>query len=136
MSELEAKTDTHAIAQELKQARESLDWSLDQVAEKLNLSIEQIEKLEQIEKNIADLTPFERGYLRNYANLLDLDISSYENTFPDGVGVASDLHSVERYSYKLAKPIFSRRWAKIVFYLLFLIVLLALISTVNFDLNI
>lgn len=117
---------TLAIA--LKQAREEQALSLETVADKLNLSVEQVNNIETNQQNIAQLSPFERGYIRNYAHLLGLDITPFANEFPDGAGVGSELHSVQRYNYKVSKPIASRGWIKktiTVFFILVLIFLLA-----------
>lgn len=119
---------------ELKRAREQLGWSLDLVAERLNLSIEQIEKLESLEKEVGELSPYERGYVRNYAQLVGLDLMAYEAKFPDGGTIASDIHSVEKYSYQVSKPFISTLWAKLVIYSLVAMVLIGVLMTVNLDL--
>ncbi len=123
------------VSEKLKQAREDQGLSLEAVAEKLNLSVEQIGKIEQIDSDIAQLSPFERGYIRNYANLLECDISEYEAQFPDGIGVGSELHSVQRYSYKVSKPFVSRKWVKRVFYLLLIIAVLVVLSMLNINID-
>jgi len=57
----------------LRQAREGRGWKPEQVAERLHIRATQVEALEQ--GNFAALPgpAFARGYLKNYARLLDLD---------------------------------------------------------------
>ena len=130
MSEQETQTKT-GLPQQLRQAREGLSWSPATVAEKLNLSEEQIAKLENTETEIADLTPFERGYLRNYAALVEVDITAYEAEFPSGHVVGADLKSVERYRYQVPKPLMQKTWFKAVLYSVLFIFILWLISMLD-----
>lgn len=123
------------LSEKLKQAREDQGWTLETVAEKLNLSVEQIAKLESMNTDLADLTPFERGYIRNYASLLEVSIEEFESEFPSGTVVGSDLQSVERYSYKVSKPIMSRSWVKMVFYIVIFVVVAWVVSVLDLSLS-
>jgi len=124
-----------AVSARLKALREEQGLSIEAVAEKLNLSVEQIAKLEQLNSTFDELTPFERGYIRNYAGLVGLDLKEFEEQFPDGIGVGSDLFSVQRYSYKVSKPIMSRGWVKKLFYLVIVIGLIVFLASLDIDLN-
>jgi Uncharacterized protein conserved in bacteria len=59
------------ISQDLRTAREAHGWSLRQVAERLRITEVQVKNLE--EGNYAALpgAAFARGFLKNYARLLD-----------------------------------------------------------------
>lgn len=123
------------LPETLKQEREQQGLSLEVIAEKLNLSVEQISHIESAQADIADLSPFERGYIRNYASLLEVDMKPFADDFPSGSGVGSELQPVQRYSYKMSKPISSRRWFKKTFSLLIIIFLIVVLaqSGINVD---
>lgn len=112
----------------LHEARTQRGLSLETLAEKLNLSVSQLQKLESDTLNLSELTTFERGYLRNYANLLGVEIESYQAAFPDGMAVGSDLQPIHRFSYKSSKPILSRSWVKL---LVFIFVVTAIVWGVS-----
>ena len=63
-----------SFAQVLRNKRLEKKLSLKQVSESLKLPTDRLEELEQ-KANIESLDPFERGHLRNYAALLDVDLS-------------------------------------------------------------
>jgi len=123
------------LSEILVQARADKGLTLESVSEQLNLSITQLEKLEQPDLNLADLTTFERGYIRNYARLLDVDIKGYESVFPDGENVGADLQSVQRYSYKANQPIITQGWLKFIILMTVLIVAVWLFLESGIDLS-
>ncbi|MBF6058810.1 MULTISPECIES: helix-turn-helix domain-containing protein [Thiomicrorhabdus] len=96
----------------LLKAREEQSLSLDAVSAQLNLSIERIEKMESDSFDPTNLSPFERGYVRNYAKLLGLDDAQFEHYFANNDNVSSDLHSVDRYRYSTQKPLVSESFVK------------------------
>lgn len=133
-----AEADTEqalTLPQTLKQEREEQGLSLEAVAEKLNLSVEQISNIESAQADIVDLSPFERGYIRNYASLLEVDMQPFADDFPSGTGVGAELQPVQRFSYKVSKPIGSRGWVKKTMTLLLIVLLIIALakSGINFD---
>ena len=134
MSELESE-EVVSISSKLKAMREQQGLTTAGVAETLNLSEEQIIDLESNIQNLKTLSPFQRGYLRNYANLLGMDMTELESQFPDGMGVGSDLFSVQRYSYKVSKPLMSRGWVKAIIYLVFVVVIAIGIASLDINLD-
>jgi len=112
------------LSEVLLEARTEKGLSLENLAEKLNLSVSQLQNFESDSLNLSELTTFERGYLRNYANLLDIEIDSYQAAFPDGMAVGSDLQPLQRFSYKSSKPLLSKFWVKL---LIFIIVVAAIV---------
>lgn len=134
MSETEI-LELNELSEKLKQAREAQGFSIETVAEKLNLSQDQLTKLESLHKEVSGLTPFERGYIRSYAHFLNVDLSSFESQFPDGTGVGSELHPVERYSYKVDVPLMSRKGVKLAVYLILFILFILFVSSldISFD---
>lgn len=115
------------LAEKLAQARESRGLQVETVAGKLNLAVEKIQLLESEKLQLESMTTFERGYLRNYAGFLGVDISLYENAFPDGSTVASELKSVERFRYKTPKSFKERVWGKALFYVLIALLIAGLL---------
>jgi cytoskeleton protein RodZ len=67
----------------LRAAREAAGLSLDQVAQQLKLAQRQVRALE--DENFAELPgrTFSRGFLRNYARLLNLDADDLLQNLPD-----------------------------------------------------
>jgi len=120
------------LAETLYESRNEAGLSLDAVAEKLNLSVEQLSKFESSTLKLSDLSTFERGYLRNYANLLNVEIDEYQTEFPDGASVVTNLQPIHRYSEKGGKPLMSSgsiKW-------FFIVSLIALIIWVLYSLGI
>ncbi len=134
MSELESE-EVVSISSKLKAMREQQGLTTAGVAETLNLSEEQIVDLENNIQSLKTLSPFQRGYLRNYANLLGMDMAELESQFPDGMGVGSDLFSVQRYSYKVSKPLMSRGWVKAVMYVVFAVLIAVGIASLDINLD-
>jgi len=109
-------------------AREAQGLRLEQIASQLNLALSQLEKLESDALDPAKLSTFERGYVRNYANFLQIEPSVIERYFLGCDYGYSDLHSVKEYGCTTHKPLLGRgiiKWFLIVA-LLGLLVLLVL----------
>lgn len=68
--------------EQLKFARETLGWSIDQVAEKLHMTVAKVRYLENDEYERLRSPTFVQGYIRSYASLLKLDpkhlVSDYD----------------------------------------------------------
>jgi cytoskeleton protein RodZ len=101
----------------LRAAREAAGLSLDQVAQQLKLAQRQVKALE--EENFGELPgrTFSRGFVRNYARLLNLDAHDLLAQLPDAAQVPAlespALHSTgttiaELPSADVAKPNFAR----------------------------
>ena len=114
-------------------AREQKDMSMDEVAEKLNLSSKQLDKFEDSNLKIQELSTFERGYLRNYAALLEVDLSEFEEDFPSGISIGSELQSIQRDGYKTTKPIMSRLSIKMILLALVIGLLIWLVFSSGID---
>ena len=117
----------------LHEARTQKGLSLETLAEKLNLSVSQLQKLESDTLNLSELTTFERGYIRNYASLLEIEIDSYQSAFPDGMAVGSDLQPIHRFSYKSSKPILSKSWVKLLIFIFLVAAIVWGISLLDID---
>ncbi len=116
------------LNQKLVEAREAKGLSKEDVCSQLNLSLVQLDKLESDSLDPAELTFFERGYVRNYATFLEMDKAEYEHFFPQGSDVHSELHSVRRYSVPVDKPLLGSLFIKL---LLIIVIILAVGFMVN-----
>jgi cytoskeleton protein RodZ len=84
-----------ALSHELRQARERKRMSLTHAAESLRISAEHLELFESGAFEFAELDPFQRGYIRNYAEMLEVDLSPYATFFPKVTDVGATLQAVD-----------------------------------------
>ncbi|WP_127470286.1 helix-turn-helix domain-containing protein [Thiomicrorhabdus aquaedulcis] len=108
----------------LQNARIERGLTIEAVAQQLNLSLEQVAQMESDTIQPALISPFERGYIRNYAALLDIDKSVYEPYFPDVIAVSSELLSTKRFNYPAKKVLIGSKLFKGILWLAFLLGLL------------
>lgn len=94
------------LSQSLRSAREQKKLSVEDLAEQLKISASHIQYFEGDHLDLTELDPFQRGYLRNYAKLLNVDITPYKSDFPEVVEVGSSLQSVDLEEHA-TKPIIS-----------------------------
>ncbi|MBU2850871.1 RodZ domain-containing protein [Acidithiobacillus ferrivorans] len=98
------------ITQDLRTAREAHGWSLHQVAERLHITEVQVKGLE--DGNYAALpgAAFARGFLKNYARLLELNPEPLLKTY-DASNEGSGLHPSENVLPNCEGPLldYSRR---------------------------
>lgn len=121
MDAVEEENVQPSLSQTFREARQAKDWSEEEVAKRLNITLAQLQKLESDALQLNTITPFERGYLRNYAQLVEIDLTPYEADFPHSDSVSSDLKSMERYRYPAPKPVFRGgflRWVLVIVILL------------------
>lgn len=107
------KFDSTSLATALKEARQTRDWSLEQASEKLKIAVDHLAYLESDQLEISRLDPFKRGYLRNYAELLGVDISDYRNEFHQEAATETRLQPVSAEDPSV-KPVFSMAALKII----------------------
>ncbi|MCF6298679.1 MAG: helix-turn-helix domain-containing protein [Thiomicrorhabdus sp.] len=93
-------------------SREAQSLSLEQIASQLNLAPAQLEKLENDTLDPEKLTTFERGYVRNYANFLQIDPAVIDRYFLGFDYGYSDLHAVKKYGCTTQKPLLGRSIVK------------------------
>lgn len=122
-----------SLSEVLLEARTKKDVSLEDLAEKLNLPVSQLQKFESDSLRLGELTTFERGYLRNYASLLEIEIDRYQAAFPEGMAVGSDLQPLQRFSYNSSKPLLSKRWFKLLIFMALASVLVWGLSLLEID---
>jgi len=134
MSKIEFDKNEQPLNEMFTEAREHKNLTLKEAAEHLNLSLTQLTKMEGTTLDLASLTPFERGYIRNYAQLLEVDISQYEVEFQGGHHSGAQLKSMSRYKYPAPQPFFKRGWVKFVLVTGVLLVIILLVM-MNFKLD-
>ncbi|WP_178863002.1 helix-turn-helix domain-containing protein [Thiomicrorhabdus cannonii] len=113
----------------LAQARERKGMTLEEAAQKLNLTQTQLLAFEEQDLDVPAMSPFERGYLRNYAILLELDSALYEPLFPKAEEIGSELKSMRRFQYDAPKPLIKSGFLRFIMWLLFVLVMVALLWT-------
>lgn len=115
----ESSTKPQVFSEYLRRKRLEKKLTLEQVAERLKLSPARLEVLETI-TSMDELTPFERGHLRNYAALLEVDMSPFALELSDARNVASDLKSVEQQDLVMEPVDLSKRivWTIVILLLL------------------
>ena len=134
MSEAEVDTIELPLNQRFSQARKAKNLTLDEVSEHLNLRLPQLNKLENESIDFVTMSPFERGYVRNYAQFLGIDMSVYETNVSENASVGAELKSMNRYKYPAPLPFFKKGWVK--FFIFFLTVsIVASLLVMNFDFN-
>ncbi|WP_044410026.1 helix-turn-helix domain-containing protein [Thiomicrospira microaerophila] len=108
----------------LRQKRLEKNISFEQLSEQMKLVPEKIEDLEN-RADAIDLSPFERGHLRNYATILDVDISSHLMSAKQIEKTYSKLRTIQQKNLNLQAPR-NTRWlvTLIVLFVLLLVVYL------------
>jgi len=124
---------TQPLQELLVQAREKQSLAIGEAAEKLNLSVNQLEKFEAPDLDLKSLTPFERGYLRNYAFLVNVDIEEFADQFPTGMSVGSDLQTIRHDKFQTGKPFKFGVWIKLLFFVIFIAIAIWIASSLGID---
>lgn len=94
--------------------------SLKQVSDSLKLPPDRLEELEN-KTSMDSLNPFERGHLRNYAALLDIDLTPFMLSKNEAQKFSADLKSVEQQNLNVRAPENSRRVYWIIVWALILV---------------
>lgn len=87
-------TSANELAQAFLAQRNLKKLSIEQIAEEMHLSPKQLAPFETEGFSLKGLSNFERGYLRNYAAFLEVDLAPYENELLSAVDLSADLQAV------------------------------------------
>lgn len=117
------------LGQKLLAAREQKALSISDVADQLKIAQQHIEHFESEGVDLQSLDPFQRGYIRNYAELMNVDLADYEHLFPEAIQIGSSLQSVDL-EEQTGKPLLSIAGMRIITVLL-IIVVVAILVTIN-----
>lgn len=101
MSDATQTTDAQIIAvgDSLRAARIAADWTVSEVANKLNLTENMVESIEGNQFERLPGTTFARGYIRSYAKILGLSADQLAKQFDRQIGSSSiegAVHSIDR----------------------------------------
>lgn len=83
------------LAHLLRQERQADGRTIEALADSFKVSVKHLALFESDEFDLSKLDSFQRGYLRNYAALFEIDLEGFETFFPDGSSVSSELKSVD-----------------------------------------
>jgi cytoskeletal protein RodZ len=87
----------------LRQARLEKNISFEQLSEQLKIAPEKIEELEGAADSL-DLSPFDRGHLRNYAAILGVDMSDHLMSVKQMEKTYSKLKTIQQKNLNLQAP--------------------------------
>lgn len=96
---LETDVQTVAVGDVLRNARLAADWTIAEVANKLNLTANAVESIEASQFERLPGVTFARGYIRSYAKVLGLNADQLVEQFDKQVGsstIDSAVHSIDR----------------------------------------
>jgi len=131
MAEEENQTQTGLLQQlqaELISARQNKELSFKTIAEQLKVSESQLSQFETPEIDFARLNSFARGYLRNYAAVLSVDLTPYEPLLQAQIENGTSLKLIEPDDYIEKKSAFNM--VALVIVMLLIIVGLVLTSII------
>ncbi len=104
-----------SIGHLLRNERQARNMTIDDVSRQLRLSVQQVDAIEREDYEKLPSRVFLRGFIRNYANLLKLDVEPIMQLLPDQSPVISP---VERTPFKIKEISFSsgqdRNWNKLI----------------------
>jgi len=123
MSETEKDTNERPLSEKFVEARHKKNITLEEASEALNLRPEQVSKLESASFDLKKMTSFERGYARNYAQYLDLDIEEYKADFSESKQVVAELKSMSRFKYPAPQPFFKKGVITIILVLMMAVII-------------
>jgi len=115
------------LAALFRTTREAQKMTLETVAERMKIAPKHLHYFESDALDLEALDPFQRGYIRNYATVLELDITTYMTAFPDGKNVSTDLKSVDQRD-QIAPALVSAKNFKYIILLLIVLLMIVLIS--------
>lgn len=95
IKEKASQQNTSGLAQLIRTGREQKNLTLEDVAKALKLPEEKLQYLETID-DLTKISAFDRGHLRNYAALLDLDLSPFEMNSDQVKDMQMTLKSVQQ----------------------------------------
>ncbi|MGC9385976.1 MAG: helix-turn-helix domain-containing protein [Hydrogenovibrio sp.] len=115
------------LGEKLKTAREAQNLSIERVAEQLKISPRHLYFFESGDFELSQLDPFQRGYIRNYADRMAVSLAEYESLFPEAMQVGSRLQTVDDEEH-ISKPMLSIATLRIISILLIIVIIVALIA--------
>lgn len=128
MSEQTQELDTLSttIGQALKNAREKLQLSADDIADHLRVSKEMVEKIENDQLEKREMTVFVRGYIRGYAKRVNVNNDHVETYFLS-IGLTKRPSKVNPVNFEIKKSVSKvnyMRWISVAIVALIIVLVL------------
>lgn len=98
------------VGKSLREARERLGLSVNDVADRIKFAPKQIEWLEADDYSRLPEAAFVRGFVRSYARLLDLDSTNLINGLPSSYLKSSSVQEIKSISVPLPTSLNGRRY--------------------------
>ena len=92
-----------ALGEALEQARLQQDLTQEAMADIMKLSLDKINEMESY-VDLSSLSPFDRGYVRNYASKVELDLEPFELNAQELKKIAAELQPISKEDW--SKPFF------------------------------
>lgn len=115
------------LGEKLTQAREGLSLTVEQVAEQLKIAPRHLLFFESGDCDLSQLDPFQRGYIRNYADRLSVSLAEYEHLFPEALQIGSRLQTVDDPEH-ISNPMLSIATLRVISVLLIVVIIAILIA--------
>lgn len=106
----------------LREKRESLGLSQQEIASKLFLKVGQIDDLENDKIDDASSVTFTKGYIRNYAKQLGMDSDAVIAAFEQYHTTVKSPAKLQSFSKRVAKQTHDDRWMMVTYIILLLII--------------
>jgi len=126
---LDSASVVHGVGHMLRNARLARKMSVEEVSRQLRISVEQVEAIEKENFNVLPGRTFVRGFVRNYANLMQLDATSIVQLLP---GPTTTVSHIEHTPFKIQEMRPSSRDGRGPSSLVLIIVVLAFLAVVAF----
>ncbi|SER12507.1 cytoskeleton protein RodZ [Nitrosomonas sp. Nm51] len=122
----------HGVGHMLRNARVSRNMSMEDVSRQLRISVQQVEAIEKESFDVLPGRTFVRGFVRNYANLMQLDSDAIVQLLP---GPTTTVSHIEHTPFKIQEMKSSSRSGRGINNTVLTIVILALLAAVLFFLH-
>lgn len=126
---LDSASVVHGVGHMLRNARVAKEMSVEDVSRHLKISAQQIEAIEKEDFDELPGRTFMRGFVRNYANLMQLDADSIVRLLP---GAATNVTHVEHTPFKIQEMTSLSRDSKYLPRALFIFVILVFLGLAGY----
>jgi cytoskeleton protein RodZ len=103
MTDNEATPQSITLGEALKKARVQQDYTKEAMADVMKLTVDKVTAIESY-RDLASLSPFDRGYVRNYASKVGLSLEPFELQSSDVAKLAAELQPIAKEDW--SKPLF------------------------------
>lgn len=94
---------TGKLGEALRQARIEHDFTKEAMADVMKLTVDKVTDMESY-TDLTSLSPFDRGYVRNYASKVGLSLEAFELNAQDVETLAAELQPISKEDW--SKPLF------------------------------